>query len=96
MEFVIENNKLLEIKKPEKDVHIPEGVTSLDHDVFNSLKEVKNVWFPSSLIDCHGGRVLLFRDQENIFVDPDNPMFSSDEGVLYNKDYTVFTLLPDE
>lgn len=32
-----------------------------------------------------GVRVLLFRDQENIFVHQDNPVFSSYDGVLYNK-----------
>lgn len=94
MEFIIENDKLIEIKNPEQDVHIPEGVTSLDHDVFNSLKEAKNVWFPASLINCHGKRVLLFRDQENVFVHQDNPMFSSYDGVLYNKDLTVLLCCP--
>ena len=94
MDFIIENGKLVEIKNPERDIHIPEGVKSLDHDVFNSLNEAKNVWFPKSLVDCQGARVLLFRDQENIFVHQDNPAFSSYDGVLYNKELTVLICCP--
>lgn len=94
MDFIIENGKLVEIKNPERDIHIPEGVKSLDHDVFNSLEEAKNVWFPKSLVDCRGARVLMFRDQENIFVHQDNPVFSSCDGVLYNKDLTVLICCP--
>lgn len=94
MDFIIENDKLIEIKNPEQDIHIPEGVKSLDHDVFNNLKEAKNVWFPASLVNCRGPRVLLFRDQENIFVHQDNPAYSSYDGVLYNKDLTVLICCP--
>ncbi len=94
MEFVIENDKLLEVQNPDQDVHIPEGVKSLAGDVFNSLKEVRNVWFPSSLVDYHGYRVLLFRHQENIFVHQDNPVFASHEGVLYNRNLTRLLCCP--
>lgn len=94
MEFIIKDKKLVDIKDPEPDVHIPEGVEKLERDVFNDLKETRNVWFPKSLVDCRGPRVLLFRDQANIFVHPGNPVFSSDDGVLYNKDFSVLLCCP--
>ena len=94
MEFIIENSKLVEIKNPEQDIYIPEGVKSLGHDVFNCLEEAKNIWFPKSLVDCRGARVLLFRNQENIFVHQENPVYSSYDGVLYNKDLTVLICCP--
>src|SRR5574344_1045887 len=89
MEFIIKDNVLEDIRQPEMDVHIPEGVTNLSSDVFNSNVLTKNLLFPAALVDCKEYTSSIFRHQENIFVDDDNPVFSSYNGVLYNKERTV-------
>lgn len=94
MEFVINNGVLEDIVNPETDVVIPFGVTSLSPSVFDSNKVTKNVYFPASLTDCGKHRSICFRHQENIYVDPDNPVYSSYNGVLYNKEQTILINCP--
>lgn len=94
MEFVINNGVLEDIINPEIDVHIPNGVVKLGRDVFNLNSITKNVYFPASLTDCHNNRSLIFRHQENIFVDSNNPVYSSHNGVLYNKEQTILICCP--
>lgn len=96
MKFIIENKTLKEIRGAEPIVYIPEGVVSLEHDVFNMLPNVREVYFPESLIDCSQFRSLLFRNQMAIHVSPLNPAFASHEGVLYNKNFTTLLSCPME
>lgn len=94
MEFIIKGNCLVDIKNPELDIHIPEGITSLGPDVFNEGKNMKNIYFPSTLVECKGERVLLFRYAENLIVSAGNPKFKSDGGVLFSKDGKVLVNCP--
>ncbi|MBE6268014.1 MAG: TIGR02452 family protein [Bacteroidales bacterium] len=94
MEFTIIDNILKDIIEPEIDVHIPEGVVKLSADVFNFNKITKNVYFPASLVDCSEYRSLIFRYQENIYVNDDNPIYSSHNGVLYSKDMMTLLCCP--
>lgn len=101
MDFIIETldgqkiEKILtRIVQPKAVVKIPEGVTTLDADVFNNLKDVVEVYLPASLIDCSKFRSLLFRHQKMVHVHVDNPMYSSHDGILYNKDYTEVLSCP--
>lgn len=94
MEFVINNGVLEDIINPETDVVIPLGVTSLSPSAFGSNKVTKNVYFPASLTDCGKHSSICFRYQENIYVDPDNPEYSSYNGVLYNKEQTILINCP--
>ena len=92
MEFVIENGKLLEVRNPDQDVHIPEGVTGVAPYLFDSLEETKNIWFPASLVNCN--EHVFFKHQENVFVHSDNPVFASHDGVLYDKNQTLLIRCP--
>lgn len=94
MDFVINNGVLEDIINPETDVVIPLGVTSLSPSAFGSNKVTKNVYFPASLIDCGKHSSICFRHQENIYVDPNNPEYSSYNGVLYNKEQTILINCP--
>lgn len=94
MEYVINCGVLEDIINPEIDVHIPNGVVKLGRDVFNLNSITKNVYFPASLTDCSEHRSLIFRHQENIYVDSNNPAYSSYNGVLYNKEHTILICCP--
>lgn len=94
MKFKVTNGILEEIINPETNVHIPVGVIKLGRDVFTSNNVTINVSFPATLVDCSECRALIFRYQENIYVDKNNPAFSSYNGVLYNKDQTILICCP--
>ncbi len=93
IEFIVNDGCLLKINNPQPEVWIPEGVVSLGPDVFNSDKISEIIHFPSSLVS-YTYRSLIFRHQHTIIVDENNPVFSSYDGVLYDKKLTALICCP--
>ena len=81
------------------ELHIPNSVTSIGRYAFYGLTKLKSVYVPSSV--THIG-VAAFSNcyfdgnsiHTEIVVDPDNPVYTSIDGVLYDKDVTSLICCP--
>jgi len=75
-------------------ITIPNGVTSIKGNVFAFCEGLTDIMIPASVTEIEG---CAFRDcngLKNISVSPDNPAYSSVDGVLFNKDKTVLIQYP--
>lgn len=77
-----------------QDVTIENGLKKIDNYAFYYCNALESITFPASVKDIS---LLTFQDGENlksISVDPANPYYSSENGVLFNKDKTVLVKYP--
>ena len=86
-EMISKNTKTLNIPANlEKISEIPSSVTPDDTDKIINIDEINNT-YPLRVVDCQ-------KSLENITVDSENKFFSSEDGVLYNKNKTELILYP--
>ena len=83
IEFIIENGCLRDIKNQTKEVFIPEGVKSINLGSFRSNEITKIIHVPASLENI--GDLQYCSTIEAIIVDPRNPLYTSFDGVVYDK-----------
>ena len=87
-DFVIENGVLVQYNGPDGDVTIPDGVKSFGWGVFNKTR-IGTLTLPASIEECS-----RLPDVEAVEVSPENPRFTSIDGVFYNKDATILLFSP--
>lgn len=79
-------------------LHIPEFVRGIHAFAAVQIQEVEELHLPTSFTDIHvDGTYLAYITTQNlkaITVSPGNPFFSTEDGVLYNKDKTELVLFP--
>ena len=80
--FVIEEGCLRDIINPTEKVYIPEGVVSINMETFRSNTIAKTIHIPSTLKDIGD---LQYCNVEAIIVDFENSLYSSYDGVVYDK-----------
>ena len=73
---------------------IPDTVTSLGDWAFELCAELTGITIPKSLISIGRFTFGACRSLTSISVDSGNPAFSSQDGVLYNKDRTTLIMCP--
>lgn len=83
IEFVIENGCLRDIRNQTNEVFIPEGVKSINLGSFRSNNITKIIHVPSSLKDI--GDLQYCSTIEKIIVPSDNLLYTSFDGVVYDK-----------
>ncbi|MCL2488281.1 MAG: leucine-rich repeat protein [Oscillospiraceae bacterium] len=81
------------------DVAIPETiggkpVTGIKNNAFTNIGIV-NLTIPKTVTNIGDHIIHRCRSLKNIHVDPDNPAYSSIDGVLYNKDKTAILKYPE-
>jgi len=76
-------------------ITIPEGVTTLQHAAFKLCGSLKEVYIPASVTSIEGEMFVECSQLETIHVHADNLVYSSDEGVLYDKDQTTLIIYPE-
>ena len=93
--YVVEDGVLsiTEYSGSDEDVVIPAEiddikVTAIDYGVFSLKKKLKTVTIPDGVTKLGMGFEYSI-NFEAFIVDPDNQVYSSEDGVLYNKDKTV-------
>lgn len=80
--FVIEEGCLRDIINPTEKVYIPEGVVSINMETFRSNTIAKTIHVPSTLKNIGD---LQYCNIEAIIVDSENSLYSSYDGVMYDK-----------
>ena len=104
-DFVIENGVLKEYKGHSKNVVIPNGVTTIDMNIFGDTdqdsKFIETITIPSSVKKLNSGDGFAYcfntfwcPNLKKIIVSKDNKYFSSVNGVLYNKKKTTLIRYP--
>lgn len=76
------------------DITLPQTLTTLEDQALESLHYIQEFYIPASVSSIGD---LVFTDcqrLERIVVDPENPYYSDDDGVLYNKDNTKLLYYP--
>lgn len=92
-DFIIENGVLVEYIGQGGAVTIPEGVTTIDDHAFYGANTVTSVSIPASVTTIED-LAFIWGDIASITVDPGNANYSSESGVLYNKDKTELVKVP--
>lgn len=77
-----------------KSITIPDGVTSIEDNVFCFCKGLTRIIISASVTEIGDWGLRECNSLKNISVSPDNPSYSSVEGVLFNKDKTVLIKYP--
>ena len=75
-------------------VIIPESVMSIEAGAFAACTGLTSVTIPGSVTSIGSGAFCLCTGLTGIDVAPDNPFYSSQDGVLYNKDKTALMQYP--
>ena len=77
------------------DLSIPEGVVHIGNYCFLSCQKLTAVYIPASVSHIGENAFRFGKLLKAINVAPENPFFSSDEGILYNKAQTKLCKVPD-
>ncbi len=77
-----------------ENITIPNSVTSIGSGAFVDCYSLKNVTIPNSVTKIYAGAFSGCKSLTNVEVSVDNSAFSSDEGVLFNKDKTSLICYP--
>lgn len=75
-------------------VTIMNGPTSIGEYAFEYARHIQTINIPASVTSIGKGAFYGMDELEAINVDPDNPAYTSVDGVLYNKDMTVLIAYP--
>ncbi|MDD4406308.1 MAG: leucine-rich repeat protein [Parabacteroides sp.] len=75
-------------------VIIPNSVTSIGAYAFEGCSNLENIEIPDSVAEIGGWVFFGCTSLINIYVAPENPNYSSLEGVLFNRDGTVLIQYP--
>lgn len=76
------------------EVKIPDSVTFLGDRAFSSCENLKSVIIGKGLTDIDSSVFAYCNLLESITVSPDNPNYTSVDGVLYSKDMTILCKYP--
>ena len=70
-------------------VIIPEGEQTIEDWTFFGAKNLKTIYLPSTLTTISQTALFGCNNLENIIISSDNPNFTVEDGILYNKDKTT-------
>ena len=76
------------------DITLSEGVNSIGFESFYNCKKLTSISIPNSVTNITYNAFENCTSLENISVSNDNASFSSDEGILFNKDKTALLIYP--
>lgn len=79
-----------------ESIDIPEGVESIGYDAFYECGKLRGLDLPASLTEMDSGAFWDCDSLQYLRVSEDNPVFSSVDGVLLNKEQTQIIISPPE
>ena len=87
-DFVIENGILIKYNGTEKEVAIPNNVTSIERSAFTDCISLESLMIPDSVTSIKNWLFNGCKNLKEINVSENNHDYSSIDGVLFNKDKT--------
>ena len=75
-------------------IDIQNGITEIGNETFCYCNNLKSVTIPSSVTRIGNYAFAVCKSLTDINVNSDNPLFSSQDGVLFNKDKTTLICYP--
>lgn len=72
----------------------PEGVDSIGHYAFSSCPDLTEITLPASFTKMGSGPFALCHKLTTLSVAPDNPSYTSDNNILFNKQKNVLVCYP--
>ena len=75
-------------------VILPEGITSIEDSAFSGCTELTSISLPKTLVNIEDNVFFGCSRLTEIIVDEQNPIFASDDGVLFDKNRTTLISYP--
>ena len=76
------------------DITIPDGVTTIGYSAFADCRKLTSINIPESVTRIGNSAFSNCNSLETFMVDPENPSYTSEDGVLFNKDLTTLLYYP--
>lgn len=76
------------------NVTISDSVKLIDRDAFSECSNLKNITIPKGVTEIKSDAFFKCIRLENIYVEKENPNYSSEDGVLFDKSKTKLILCP--
>ena len=77
-----------------KEIIIPEGVTSIESSAFDNCSSLTNIIIPPGVTEIYNDAFRGCKNLEKIEVNDKNKYYSSQDGILFNKDKTIIIRYP--
>lgn len=81
-------------KENVKEIIIKKSITSIEDKTLWGCEKLETITFGNSIKNIQKREFVFCSSLTNIFVDDENPYFSSQDGVLFNKDKTELICYP--
>ena len=94
-DYVIKSHILVEYIGYENHVDIPDDIIGIGENAFESCFSVKSIFIPKSVVKIADNAFDFCSELTKITVDETNPAYSSEDGVLFNKNKTKIIKYPD-
>lgn len=85
---------LTEAMEYAEELVIPDGVTMLSTDLFSWNYTLKKLTLGAGVSNLSNDKFLFSGELEEIHISPENPKYTSVDGVVYNKDMTTLVVFP--
>lgn len=80
-----------------KSINIPDGVTEIGEDSFDDCNSIMNIQLPKNLKVLGGQHPFLTCNSlQSISIDPSNGFYSTENGVLFDKNKTTLIRFPQD
>ena len=77
------------------EFRVPDGVERISGECFNVIRGISTVYIPASVTEIAEGAFFSTFELREIVVDPANPNYKSENGILLSKDGSLLLAWPD-
>jgi len=78
-----------------QDICFPESLTSIEYSAFQNCEKLTKITIPKGLIDIDSDSFSGCKNLKEFIVDEHNPVYTSFEGVLFDKNMTTLIIYPN-